>query len=144
MSHKDAGNFRAKHQPDKKIEHKIAEAVRSKIVDGGIPCAIAATIAEQLCVPMATVGINLDLINVRITECQLGLFGYRTAKKIVVPAETFEPEWERAIRRRLINEHLPCVVAWEIADEFGIPRMEVSSICEAMKIKIKPCQLGAF
>ena len=34
--------------------------------------------------------------------------------------------------------------AWEIAKRFEISKMKVSSVCEQLKIKIKPCQLGAF
>ncbi len=54
------------------------------------------------------------------------------------------PELEKEIRSRLSNGRLPCAAAWEIAAERKIPRMKVSSACEALKIKIKPCQLGAF
>lgn len=144
MSHKDAGSFRAKHPPERMIDQRIADAVRPKTVNGGITCAIAAGVADQLHVPMGTVGVTLDLINVRITECRLGLFGYSPAKRIVAPAETFKPQWESAIRSKLVNDRLPCVAAWGIAEEFGISKMDVSSVCEALKIKIKPCQLGAF
>jgi hypothetical protein len=51
---------------------------------------------------------------------------------------------EKAIRGALADGWLPCLTAWKIADGMGIARMEVSSACEALKIKIKPCQLGAF
>jgi len=39
---------------------------------------------------------------------------------------------------------LSCAVSWEIADALQLTRMAVSEACEALKIKIKPCQLGAF
>ncbi len=34
--------------------------------------------------------------------------------------------------------------AWEIARRFDVSKMRVSSVCEQLNIKIKPCQLGAF
>jgi hypothetical protein len=49
-----------------------------------------------------------------------------------------------AIREKLKNGKLACHRAWEIAAAFQVPKMAVSAACEAMQIKIKPCQLGAF
>jgi len=42
------------------------------------------------------------------------------------------------------DEKLSCAAAWEIAGSLNISRTKVASACEAMGIKIKPCQLGAF
>jgi hypothetical protein len=39
---------------------------------------------------------------------------------------------------------MPCAAAWDIAALREIPRLEVSSACEKLGIKIKPCQLDAF
>jgi PIN domain nuclease of toxin-antitoxin system len=39
---------------------------------------------------------------------------------------------------------LSCAAAWEIAKKINIPRMKVCAAAEALEIKIKPCQLGAF
>jgi hypothetical protein len=39
---------------------------------------------------------------------------------------------------------LSCAAAWEIADRLGVKRLEVGAACENLKIKVKPCQLGAF
>jgi hypothetical protein len=83
-------------------------------------------------------------MEIELSKCQLGLFGYSPQKMVVKPAETVQADLERAIRRALMNDRLPCAAAWNIAETFGIPKMEVSSACEALKIKVKPCQLGAF
>ncbi|MBM4315079.1 MAG: hypothetical protein FJ122_14340 [Deltaproteobacteria bacterium] len=60
------------------------------------------------------------------------------------PGEGLTPELERAIRGRLSDGRLSCVAAWSIAAELKVPRLEASSACEALRIRIKPCQLGAF
>jgi hypothetical protein len=44
----------------------------------------------------------------------------------------------------LVDGRLPCAEAWRIADERNLKKMDVSSAVEALEIKIKPCQLGAF
>ena len=123
---------------------KIVKAVRLKTVDGEIACADASSITGELNVAMSEIGVTLDLLGIRITKCQLGLFGYAPRKMIILAAETVTPELEKAIRDALMDHRLSCAASWEIAARLGVPRMKVSSACEALKIKIKPCQLGAF
>jgi hypothetical protein len=144
MAHRDAGNYSAKHGSESSLNREIAEAVEKKTVNGEIACADAAGIASSLKTPMGEVGIAIDLMEIRISKCQLGLFGYGTKKMNVKPAETVSSELEKAIRDTLVNGRLPCAVAWEIAQRLNITRINVSSASEVLKIKIKPCQLGAF
>ena len=93
---------------------------------------------------MEKIGATLDLMGVRIARCQLGLFGYVPESRVVKPASSVEPKIEGAIRQALINGRLPCMAAWDIAKSFSQTRMSVAEACETLKIKIKPCQLGAF
>jgi len=83
-------------------------------------------------------------LNINIVECQLGIFGYGETKKIVKPAKDAAPELKEKIAASLKDGKLSCAAAWEIAEKLKIPRMKVCAACEAMQIKIKPCQLGAF
>jgi hypothetical protein len=83
-------------------------------------------------------------MDVRLTKCQLGLFGYASRKSIVKAAGYVAKALEQAIRKALVNDRLPCDRAWEIADTCGMHKMEVSAACDALEIKIRPCQLGAF
>jgi hypothetical protein len=144
MTHSDAGRYAIKHAPGRSPDETIAAAVRSKAKEGELACADAERIGAEHGAAMAEVGRTLDLLEVRINRCQLGLFGYAAEGKIVRPDTPVAPELEKVIRSRLSDGRLPCKAAWEIAIEGKIPRMKVSSACEALKIKIKPCQLGAF
>jgi hypothetical protein len=144
MTHSDAGNYKAKHPSNVKVNDKINQAVGKKVIDGMISCADTEIIAGKLQVTMQDVGVGVDLMEIRISRCQLGLFGYSPEKIIVKPADSVPGELEKSIREALVNGRLPCAAAWHIAGKFNIPKMEVSSACEALKIKIKPCQLGAF
>jgi hypothetical protein len=144
MAHKDEGNYKSKHPADVKLNEKIVGEVKKKAIDEKITCADAENIAGALSVTIQEVGVNIDLMEIRISKCQLGLFGYSEGKIVVKPAATVSGELESAIRNALISGRLPCAAAWNIAETFGIPRMDVSSACEALKIKVKPCQLGAF
>ncbi|MBN2033283.1 MAG: hypothetical protein JW836_08410 [Deltaproteobacteria bacterium] len=144
MTHQDKGHFSLKHSPDRKINERVAEMVKEKVKDGTMACAIAFEIAEALGVPAEEVGFTLDLLEISLVKCQLGLFGYGPTRRIVKPAETLSPGLEKAIRESLLNDRLPCSSAWAIAEKFGLRKMEVSSGCETLGIKIGPCQLGTF
>jgi hypothetical protein len=144
MAHENAGNYSAKHLPDKKLNLRIAEDVKLHALDGRISCNSGHKIAGKLKVPPTEVGIAIDLLEMRINKCQLGLFGYSPENKIVKPAGEVSPELEKTILKRLTKGRLHCSAAWEIAKIFNIPKMEVSSTCEALQIKISACQLGAF
>ena len=144
MTHRDAGRYAAKHGPLGSLDARIAAALREKAAEGELACAEAEKIGAALGAPLEEVGRSLDLLEIRIGRCQLGLFGYGKERKAVRPAERVERELEAAIRAGLVGERLPCATAWKIAAERSLPRMEVSGACEALGVRIKPCQLGAF
>ncbi|MGA3207572.1 MAG: hypothetical protein ABSE05_07095 [Syntrophales bacterium] len=144
MTHRDRGNYKAKHSSASRLDQKISRALEKKAADGKITCTDASDIVSGLDVTMKEVGVTIDLMEIRISKCQLGLFGYSPEKMVVKPAKAVQTNLERAIRSALVNDCLPCAAAWSVAETFGIPKMAVSSACETLKIKVKPCQLGAF
>jgi hypothetical protein len=148
MTHEDAGHYAAKHPQGTALNDAIAKAVAKKASKEGqnmtLTCAAAHAIAEELGVAPSEVGRSLDLMEVRLTKCQLGLFGYAPQKKIVTPAESVAADLEAAITAAAANGRLTCEGAWQLAADQGIKRMEASAACEALGIKVKPCQLGAF
>jgi len=136
--------FAAKHQNKAQINTIIKNEILKQNKDGKLPCLVAFRIADSLQVAAAEVGKTVDLINFRLTKCQLGLFGYKSQKKIIKAKEPENRNLKKAIHDRLIEGRLPCISAWEIASEFNVHKMMVSSACEALNIKIIKCQLGAF
>lgn len=145
MSRKKGESFAGKHAgKGVTIDEQISAAIREKAVNGEISCRNAIDIARKLNKRTDIVGINIDLAELHINKCQLGIFGYKPEKRIVKAAASVTPELEEAIRKALVNGCLPCIVAWSIADARKIPRMDAASACEKLGIKIKPCQLGAF
>jgi len=137
-------DFSKKHSPDKKVNEELARAVKARAREGELPCAVAFSIAEEMNVPPEEVGFTLDVLGIRVVKCQLGLYGYKPEKRIVKPAERVAPDLEKTIRDSLINGRLTCAEAWRIAERFGLRKMEVSSACETLGIKISACQLGSF
>jgi hypothetical protein len=144
MTHRDAGDYSTKHGAGEKPNPEVAKAVTEAADAGKIACAQVFSIASELGVGPSEAGKTVDLLKIRLVKCQLGLFGYAPEKSIVKPAEEVSPELESAIRSRVADERLPCVQAWQIADELNLTKLDVSCAAEALGIKVKPCQLGAF
>ena len=144
MTGKDRGNYAKKHNSDRELNPDIEKAVREKVSDNKITCAAAFKIAENTGAGPGEVGFTLDMLEMRIIRCQMGIFGYEPEKKAVKPMEKVPDELENLIKEKLLNGRLTCASAWEIAGNIGRPKMDVSSACEKLGVKIKPCQLGAF
>jgi hypothetical protein len=133
-----------KNENDNQPDPAITQEIQVRLRNDALACAVAFDIAGKLGCTPAEVGWTADLLHVRLVKCQLGLFGYKPKKKIVDSRMPQEPALGDAIRDGLVDDRLPCQTAWRIAAQFGVPKMTVSSACDAMGIKIKPCQLGAF
>lgn len=144
MTHEDAGHYASKH-PSGTIDPRIAEAIATKEKDDRVTCAAAHAIATSLSVSPQVVGMNIDLLEKRIHHCQMGLFGHEPeTSKQVKPAKKVSEELEQAIKAAMDNDRITCAAAWQVAESMGISKMELASACEALGIKIKKCQLGAF
>ncbi|MBN1930483.1 MAG: hypothetical protein JW786_02600 [Desulfobacterales bacterium] len=144
MTHNDRNHYAAKHPPGIQLNPQIAESVKKKISDDKITCAAAHRIARDLNVSPSDVGVVLDLLETRISKCQLGLFGYGPQKKIVQPLKKVSPLLREAIENAMVKDRLPCASSWKIAEKFSVPKMDVAAACETLKIGISSCQLGAF
>ena len=144
MGHEDSSDYSKKHGPDIQLDPNIKKEILKRAKDEKIPCAVVFDIVEQLNETPKNVGVAIDLVNFRITKCQLGLFGYEPGKKIAKALDTVDDELKSKIEKGLENGRLPCKTAWEIARQLNIRKMRVSNACETLGIKVKPCQLGAF
>jgi hypothetical protein len=144
MTRKDKGKFAEKYPAERKTDPAAVKAVKAGSEYGVIPCAAAMNVAEQLGVPSEEVGFTIDKLEIRISKCQLGLFGNTPISKIVRAEENISPELEQAIREVLVDNRLSCKSAWELSKRFKIPRIRISGACEALNIKISGCQLNAF
>ena len=144
MAQKDRGHYAQKHSLNEKPDQRIAKAVRGKVNSGELSCSTAFKIAQELEASPAEVGLTLDLLEIPVIQCQLGLFGHRPQKRIVKAAEVISTPLEEAIHRNLVKGRLPCPAAWEIAQSLKVSKMAVSMACESLKIKICNFQLGTF
>jgi hypothetical protein len=147
MTHEDAGKYTGKHPRQTERSEQIAEAIREKSSGGALRCAMAEKIAKELKVDMAKVGITADLLETKIKECQLGLFGWGDKPghgKDIQATDSVPAEIKSAVEKAVVNGTVSCAAAWRIADQLNVKRKAVSAACETLKLKIRPCQLGAF
>ena len=144
MGKRSGGGYSAKWGSEIEVDARLSEAVLAKSKEGRIKCAQAFRVGSELLVRPLEVGRAVDLQELRITHCQLGLFGYGDKKKAVLPTDEIRSDLEEHVRNALEDGRLTCAGAWKIAEICHVPKMEVSALCERLHIKIGSCQLGAF
>ena len=144
MSLPKGKTFSTKHGPDEKPDTSIKNEILKKTKNEKIPCAVAFEIAKVLQISPEKVGKTADLMNFKLTKCQMGLFGYQPKKKIVNLQDNIKEDVKNAVSDALPHGRLSCKQAWDIASRLHVGKMTVSGACEALGVKIKDCQLGAF
>jgi hypothetical protein len=133
-----------KADQDEILDRSIEKEILQRGMNRELSCVIAFQIAEDLGISADRVGKTADLLDIKLTRCQLGLFGHQPQKKMVKPTAQINPDVKDAVLNALVDEKLSCKNAWDIASRLNIAKITVSSTCETLNIKIKPCQLGAF
>jgi len=144
MTKKNENHYAGKHAKGLEVNPDLAEIIKKRTSEGKLPCAVAFNIAEKTNATPAEVGAALDLLEIKISKCQLGIFGYSRDNKFIKPMKEVPPSLENVIRESLTDGKLQCGNAWKTADSSGISRMDVASACDKLGIKIYSCQLGAF
>lgn len=144
MTHVDKGKYFKKHPEGTKVAEDLKQEILKQTKDNNISCKAAEKISQDKSTPLGEIGVAIDMLNINIAHCQLGLFGFDGKQKRVPAAVSVAPDLETAIRESLVNGRLSCLAAWKIADRLGIKRLDVCAASEKLQIKVKPCQLGAF
>jgi hypothetical protein len=113
-----------------------------------LPCAVAHYIAADLRVPPLEVGKTADEMGIRVSMCQLGLFGYarkgRPAYRVRTPMKDVPQDLADAILKAAREGRVSCAALWQIGKAFDLSRLEMGNAVEGLGIKVKPCQLGFF
>ena len=138
------------------MDERIHKTILEHLEDGKLPCNRAFAIAHSLNVDPLSVGLVANEAGIRISRCQLGLFGYgpkaEGKHKIVHPmdqvperlAARLRAEGESGPQAQAGEKGITCAAIWRAADGLGYRRIEASSAVEAMGLKVTRCQLGCF
>lgn len=130
--------------PGKSPDPKIQAQLEANNITRELPCAVAFQIVDELKVTPAEVGITSDLLNIKITKCQIGLFGYQPNNKPVSNAKEPPIDLKEAVVAVQKDNRLTCEAVWEIASRLKVGKIAVGGACEALGVKVKQCQIGAF
>lgn len=126
----------------------LIERIRERMHDGSMPCTAAHTTAWEMDVAPQKVGELLDQMEVPVTMCQLGLFGYglkaEGKSKLLRPMSRLDSEIEARLRAREHDGRISCRAVWDIAGELDVERLVVGNTADALGLRITPCQLGCF
>ena len=130
------------------MDDGLQQAMRDRLQDGSLPCAVAHELARAFGLPPLRVGQVATEADIRISLCQLGLFGYGPKSlgkhKIVHAMDNVPEELAARLRAAAGEAGIACAAIWHIADELGYPRLVASSAVEAMGLRVSRCQLGCF
>lgn len=143
MGHQDKGHYANKHQGVEK-DQAICTLLENDRDENTITCASAHKIAKSLRISPAQVGVQADLMELGICQCQMGLFGYGPGIKKLDLAYKLDGPTDAALESAARDGRISCADAWNLARELKCSRLEMGSACEAKGLRIKPCQLGAF
>lgn len=127
------------------MNQEIAAQIKDSLTEGKLPCASAFKIARRLKVSPYQVREVADELGVKISQCQLGLFGYGSGKgKFLEPGREVGEELQARIKEKVVEGGLPCATAWDIAQELKMKRIDVARAAEGLGVRITHCQLGCF
>jgi hypothetical protein len=143
MTHTDREHYGSKHG-NAAIDETLRAVVIKTARDGTISCATAHAIAAGQAVSPALVGKAIDIAEVRIVDCQLGIFKHSAESRTAPAVPDIRPELQAAITGCLVNGRLPCEAAWSVAGRCGLTRPQMGAVCDTLDIKINACQLGTF
>ncbi len=147
MTHENAGKYAAKHRPGTAKNEQIVKAIQEKSQGGELSCAMGERISKDLKVSIAEVGVTADLLEMKIKQCQLGLFGWGDKPghgTDIHAGDSVPVEIKSAVEKAAVNGRVTCLALWTIADQLGVKRKEVSTACDTLGIKVRECQLGTF
>jgi hypothetical protein len=129
----------------------IVAAIRqaAEAEQGQVPCARACQLSRRLGVPLAEIGAVADAAGVRISRCQLGLFGYGSKavgkSKIVRARDAVPPALAERLRGEVDERgKLTCSAVWAVARQSRVSRLRAAGAAEGLGLQVRDCQLGCF
>jgi hypothetical protein len=136
-------------EADVPLDERVAAAVTSRLEGGRLACAAACEAAAELGVPPLEVGRTADRMQVRLTACQLGLFGYPGHAKAWGAAGAADPAppdglTEALLAARSDRGEISCARLWHEAERFSVPRVQAGWLADRLGIKVRDCHLGTF
>lgn len=143
MTRKDAGHYAVKHQ-NISLDTSIVSVLEKSARNGTITCSSVHRVAQSLDISPEEVGIQVDLMELKMKECCLGLFGYEPSGKNFDKDIEVSGTLKEELCKISPEGRTTCLQCWNFARENKMKLIDIGSACEKLGIKIKKCKLGAF
>jgi len=131
------------------VDERTSLAIHSRLSGTFLPCVAAMAAAEEMGVDPLEIGRAADALRIRLSACQLGLFGFPGRVKGWVCAGVTDhpvpPGFESAVRAaRSADGSISCAALWNAAERFSVPRIQAGYVSDRLGIAVRSCLLGAF
>jgi hypothetical protein len=123
---------------------RLEAAVRAKAKEGLVPCPTAWGIAREQGVSRLDVGVRIDKLGFRVSDCQLGCFQVGKTSRLGTAPEPADPELARRVEALYQRGELTCANIFALAGELGVAPRAVADAANARGHKLRQCQLGCF
>ncbi len=123
---------------------QLEDAVKVQLKDGYLSCAAAFKIAKESQVPKVAVGVMIDKLGFRVTNCQIGCFKVdKTIHDKSAHADLDDGIFSRLNALKENNE-LTCTSVFYLAQQLESIPMAIADAANLRNMKIHNCQLGCF
>lgn len=126
----------------------LEQQIRRVLKDGKLPCAVAFEVAQEQSISPGDIGKLANELGIRVSHCQLGLFGYgpkaEGKHKIVKPAQEVSEDMKASLEARAPDGTITCADIWAVAREMGVSKMAASAAVETLGFRVTDCQLHCF
>jgi hypothetical protein len=116
------------------------------LISGRLPCSLAFRAAGETGLTPAQIREAADRADVRISRCQLGLFGFEEfgEKRLFECVPDVSEDLRTALLAAAVSKTISCADAWTLADDLGVPRLLLNTVASRLDLRIVRCQLGCF
>jgi hypothetical protein len=123
---------------------RLQDAVETAVKDGYVACPTAWNVAKNLAVSRLDVGVMIDRLGIRVTDCQLGCFAVSKADHTVETPEPFGAEIAHDVAALHERGELTCPNIFALAGERNVRPRAVADAANVQGYKLGGCQLGCF
>ena len=123
---------------------RLEEAVRARAKEGLVPCPTAWRIAQEQGVSRLDVGVRIDKLGLRVSDCQLGCFQVGKTSRLGAAPHPSDPQLARRVEALYEKGELTCANVFALAGERGLAPRAVADAANARGYKLRQCQLGCF
>ncbi|MDF1554696.1 MAG: hypothetical protein P1P84_16620 [Deferrisomatales bacterium] len=123
---------------------QLEGAVKAAAKGGYVACPSAWKTAQEAGVSRLDVGVMIDKLGLRVTDCQLGCFSVSKTSRLGEAVAPVDEEITRRVEALHDNGELTCPNIFALAGELNAKPRSVADAANARGYKLGKCQLGCF